>query len=402
MLTLIRGARFVLLVLALVTPGWADSAQKEGEDAEPRTTFAFGGYAKLDVLASKYYDGLPAADGAIRDIHFPAAIPVGGESDVFGQLDLHAKESRFHFKTLTEFANGKTVAVLVELDFLLGGQGDERVSNSFNPRLRHFYFEYDEWTLGQTWSVFQILDVPEDLDFAGVADGFIFNRQPQIRFSSGSWELSLENPETTLNPFRGGDRVVTEGATLPDFVVRHNSIGDWGNFSIAGLLRRLNHQFERDGVVEETFATGYGITIGGRIKVGKRDDIVVQASDGEGLGRYAAFNFANGAVLDARQNVQPTPSYLGFLGYRHFWNENLRTNVNVSGIMVDYDREISGESVNESAYSFSANLLYSPLPKLTFGVELMRGTRELEGGTKGKFDRLQLSGRYDFSFSSRD
>jgi len=39
--------------------------------------FTFGGYVKLDVLASKYYDGAPPPDSPLRDFHFPAAIPAG-------------------------------------------------------------------------------------------------------------------------------------------------------------------------------------------------------------------------------------------------------------------------------------------------------------------------------------
>ena len=35
----------------------------------------------------------------------------------------------------------------------------------------------------------------------------------------------------------------------------------------------------------------------------------------------------------------------------------------------------------------------------TFGVELMRAGRELGNGVNGRFDRLQFSAKYNFSFS---
>lgn len=60
-------------------------------------TFIFGGYVKLDVLASKYLDGAPLPAGPLRDLQFPAQIPVGGATDIFGETSVHAKESRFHF-----------------------------------------------------------------------------------------------------------------------------------------------------------------------------------------------------------------------------------------------------------------------------------------------------------------
>jgi hypothetical protein len=67
---------------------------------------------------------------------------------------------------------------------------------------------------------------------------------------------------------------------------------------------------------------------------------------------------------------------------------------------VDNDVGLSGDEGKKTAYSISANLLYSPIPELTFGLELMHGVRELENGTEGKFDRLQFFGKYDFKFST--
>ena len=104
--------------------------------------------------------------------------------------------------------------------------------------------------------------------------------------------------------------------------------------------------------------------------------------------------------MDSVDKVDSTPSYLGFVGYRHFWNERLRSNVNVSAIFVNNNEVLAGNSVNKSAYSVSGNLLYSPLPPLTFGVELMQGYRQIESGADGRFVRLQLAGKYDFRFTT--
>ncbi|UCF64797.1 MAG: TonB-dependent receptor [bacterium] len=365
-----------------------------------QTTFKFGGYVKLDMMQSKFHNGSVPIGNAIRDFHFPAAIPVGGTSDVFSTIDYHAKESRFNLGTQTKIGD-KDLKSFVEMDFLLAGQGDERVSNSFNPRLRHFYFSYDQWLFGQTWTTFQILDIPDDLDFAGAADGIIFNRQPLIRYTRGGWQFAIENAETTLDPYGGGGRITSGSAFFPDLVARYNFSGDWGNLSVAGLFRQLNYEYEDSLMVtKKESAVGYGITFGGKIKVGKKDDLRFQVSGGSGMGRYAALNFANSAVIKQDNTLKPTPSYLGFVGYRHFWNDRLRTNVNFSGISVDNDPMLAGNSVNKMAWSLSANLLYSPAPVLTFGFELMRGVRELESGVDGKFDRLQFSAKYAFGFAS--
>ena len=362
-------------------------------------TFTFGGYVKLDVLATKYHDGAPPPEGPIRDFHFPAQIPVGGATDIFAETTFHAKESRFHFDLTRELDNGNTLKAYVEMDFLLSAQGDERISNSYSPRLRHFYFSYGKWLLGQTWSTFQVVVMPEDIDFPGAADGIVFDRQPQIRFTTGPWQFSVENPETTLEPYQGGPRIITEAATMPDIVARRNFSGDWGTFSVAGILRRLNHQFEVDGRNDQSATLGWGFTLGAQIKVGERDDLRFHAAAGDGLGRYVAFGLSNGAVVDENLNVEAIPSYLGWIGYRHFWAKGLRTNVNVSGIRVDNDTTLTGHEVNREAYSASANLIYSPIPELSFGLEYMSAWRKVESGASGRFDRLQFAGKYDFSFS---
>jgi hypothetical protein len=82
-----------------------------------------------------------------------------------------------------------------------------------------------------------------------------------------------------------------------------------------------------------------------------------------------------------------------------FTNNQLRSNINISGFTVNNGAEISADGVNKLAWSMSLNLLYSPIKPLTFGVELMREGRELENVIAGKFDRLQFSAQYNFNFS---
>jgi hypothetical protein len=362
-----------------------------------QTTFKFDGYVKLDMMSTSFNNGPVAVGSALRDFHFPAAIPVGGTNEVFSTIDYHAKESRFNLGTETKIGD-HVLKAFVEMDFLLAGQGDERVSNSWNPRMRHFYFTYDSWLFGQTWTTFQILDLPEDLDFAGAADGIIFNRQPLIRYTLGDWQFAVENAETTLDPNGGGARIISPSAFFPDLVARYNFKVDFGNFSMAALLRQLNHEYEEDDVTKKNSTPGFGFSFGGKIKIGKKDDLRFQVSGGNGLGRYAALNFANSAIIEDDNTLKPIPSFLGFVSFRHIWNQTLRSNFNLSGISVTNDSQIAGDQVNRSAWSISGNVLYSPAKPLTFGLELMHAKREIEDGTKGSFTRLQFSAKYAFGF----
>ena len=90
----------------------------------------------------------------------------------------------------------------------------------------------------------------------------------------------------------------------------------------------------------------------------------------------------------------------GFVDYRHWWTDRLRSSANLSVYFADNDEDLTGPDVNQAAQSISVNLLYSPRPPLTFGVEYMHAQRELEGGEDGTMDRLQFSARYAFGYAS--
>ncbi len=86
-----------ILVVALLSPlVIAAQDTNDPEEEKKKTTFTFGGYAKLDWLTTQYFDGEPDPESPIRDIHIPSAIPVGSELDGY-DTELHARESRFFF-----------------------------------------------------------------------------------------------------------------------------------------------------------------------------------------------------------------------------------------------------------------------------------------------------------------
>ncbi|NIT65467.1 MAG: hypothetical protein GWM93_02060 [Gemmatimonadetes bacterium] len=72
--------------------------------------------------------------------------------------------------------------------------------------------------------------------------------------------------------------------------------------------------------------------------------------------------------------------------------------MNFSALHASNDTDLTGEAANAEFWSASANVLYSPIPPLTIGLEFMHAERKLESGVRGRFDRLQFSARYDFDF----
>ena len=373
------------VMLAMV--GSASAASLSDTDVQ------FGGYIKADVMFSDYSNGAPDSGNLSRQFYVPGTI-YGVEGNGKQVVDFQARETRFNFKTQTDL-DGHKLTGFIELDFMTHTDGNERVSNSYSPRIRQAFMSYDNWTVGQTWSTFQNPGaLPENLDFVGAADGTPFVRQTQVRYTSGGFQFSLENPETTVTPYQSAGRITSGSGILPDFVARYNYKSEGGAaYSFAGIVRRLDLETTVGGVEIDSDAMGFGASVAGIIPVGK-DDIKFTATYGDGLGRYMALNYANAAVLDSQNDLQTISSYGGFISYRHWWSEQWRSSVTLSGFKADNDEALTGGGVNKEAYSGYVNLLYSPIKPLTVGVEYMYAKNTKENGDDGDLNRIMFSAKY--------
>ena len=356
---------------------------KANRPAGDGTEFEFSGFIKHDMMMSRYSAGTAPAQGLIRDFYVPGLIPVGGESSTT-DFDTHIRESRFIFNVLRP---DDGLQAYLEMDFSANTGGDERLTNTTSPNIRQAFVRWNDVLIGQAWTTFfNVGALPENLDFIGPSEGTIFARQSQIRWSRGNWQFAIENPETTVTPFGGGARIVTDTASVPDFVARYNHSGDWGAFTIAGLGRQL----AIDGANGVDRQTAFALSVSGKFNVGK-NDIRWMASGGPGIGRYLGLNTANDGVLDARGNLDTIDAYGGFVSYRHHWNDQWRSNVTYSVFQADNETDLTGTSVTESASSAHVNLIYQATPHLRFGMEYIHAQRELESGASGNMNRVQFS-----------
>lgn len=354
------------------------------------TTVKFGGYVKLDAMMTKTGDGAMAT-GIGRDFYVPSLTPVGGKSQnrVF---DMHARQTRFNFSTETKTGE-HTLKSYIEMDFMVTPNGDERISNSYSPRLRHAFISYDNWLFGQTWSTFQnVASLPETVDFIGNTDAGIFVRQAQIRYTMGDLQFAIENPETTVTPSPGGARVVADDNEWPDFVARYNMKS--GDLSLVGavLLRQLTYN---NGTNVDDSTLSYGLSVTGKLMLGK-DDVRFGLNTGSGMGRYIGLNVANGAVVDAGNKLEAIDSMALFASYRHFWNDKWRSNVSYSMIDIDNNVTLTGTGATKSTNSLRLNLFYSLSNNLTLGGEFAHANREIETGQDGNLDRLQFMAMLKF------
>ena len=289
-------------------------------------TITFGGYIKVD---GRYVNG----DVAYRDFWIGTGTPL---TESASQFRIFANETRFN----TKYVHGDVMG-FIELDFW-GGGGNQIISNSANPRIRHAFIKYKDVLAGQTWSTFMNTSaIPESADFAGATPGLVFIRQGQVRYTMGNFQVSIENPESW-----GGD---TANDSVPDVVARYNLKGDWGSVSFSALGRQLHTNLGHS-------ETAIGGSIAGRIKTFGKDDFRFQLHQGE-LGRYVGVAFAKDLV---GEEVEDLTSYLA--AYRHYWNETLRTTV----LYGRAEADISGAERSQ----WSVNLFENLTKKLAVGVEV--------------------------------
>lgn len=355
------------------------------------TDFTVGGYIKLDAMVTQTSGG-QIATGIGREFYVPSLTPTG-TSDESANFDMHARQSRLFTKSTTALDNGKTVKGYFEIDFMATAGGDERITNGYSPELRHAVFSYENWTMGQTWSTYMDTAVlPDSLDFIGNTDGAVFVRQAQIRYTRGAFQFALENPQTTVTPFAGGARIVTDDNAMPDLVARFNHAAAWGSFSAALLARELS--YENGAINDSTY--GYGLGLNAKVNLPGGDDLRLTLNHGEGLGRYVALNAGNDAVLTAGNDLEAIAVTAYAAAYRHNWNPKWRSSLVWSQLLVDNEVALTGLAVPEAIHSVSANLIKQVADKLLVGIELRHANQALESGADGDLNRLQFSARYDF------
>ena len=362
--------------------------------ANPNSRFSYGGFIKLDAMLTDTSDGEIADGSAGRLLYVPSAIPVGG-ADEGTDLDMHAQFSRLWFSADTTLDSGDVLKGYIELDLFGGALGNEVATNTYGVAVRHAYASWNKWLAGQTWSNFQdVAALPDAVDFIGPTDGTVFVRQAQVRYTSGPWAFSLENPETLVNANNSAAKAGSDDNRLPDMVLRHTTRGDWGHFSVAGIVRELRHEVPASGIDDSS--TGYGISLSGKQVINASNDFRYMLTAGSGLGRYIGLGTHSDVVLDGDGELDEIGVLAGYAAWRHVISPTLRSNLYYAAAHYDNELAFTGPAVTRKVHSLSGNLIWTVLPKLDVGVELRLAERELESGVDGDLRRLQLHAKYSF------
>jgi hypothetical protein len=319
-------------------------------DLTENDKITFGGFIKGDVRSISGDVSSPVTNDDYWIGH-------ASNTDDLSSTKFAVNETRFNAK----YVHGD-VTGFIEMDFY-GGGGNEIISNSSHPRLRHAFIKYKNVLVGQTWTTFMNTSaLAEAADFGGPLVASAFVRQGQIRYTNGGLQVALENPNS--------DKGDGTQDNVPDVVAKYTFKGDWGNVSVAGVARQLN---TLGGNSESAF--GYGIA--GRIKTVGKDDFRFQVHGGE-TGRYVGVVAARDLV---GEQVEETTSYM--VAYRHFWTEDMRSTVFYGST----DADVANTKRNHVA----VNLFKNITKQLSFGIEV--GNFEMDEVGKSS-DYLQLSAKY--------
>jgi len=310
----------------------------------------FGGYIKADVRSISGDVSAPVVNNDYWIGH--AAV-----TDDISTTKFSVNETRFNAK----YVHGD-VTGFIEMDFY-GGGGNQIISNSSNPRLRHAFIKYKNILVGQTWTTFMNTSaLAEAADFGGALNASAFIRQGQIRYTNGGLQLALENPYS--------DKGDSTEDSIPDVIAKYTFKGDWGNISVAGVARQLN-------TVGGNTESALGGGIAGRIKTVGKDDFRFQVHGGN-TGRYVGVVAARDLV---GEEAEDTTSYM--VAYRHFWNDDLRSTV--------YYGSTDADKADTKRNHVAVNLFKNYTKQLSFGIEV--GNFEMNEVNKDS-NYLQLSAKY--------
>lgn len=168
---------------------------------------------------------------------------------------------------------------------------------------------------------------------------------------------------------------------------------DWGHLQIGMVARSLAY----DGDAGDDRRIGGGLQLSGSAAVGEQDLLLFGALGGKGIARYTADLTGSGmdAVVGDDGRLALLRLHGGFVGYTHYWTPMWRSNLIYGQLSGERNAALADDAFRRSRYGVF-NLLWSPAPSWTMGMELLYGQLEQQRGQRSDTVRLQGSLQYNF------
>lgn len=349
-----------------------------------KTFMKIGGYAKSDLT----FDPRPAGD---QERFIPSSIPIPAPTANVNNSTISVRPSRINVDFLVPTEAARTLRFFLEVDFF--------GSSSTTPRLRHAYAQGKNLLIGQTFSNFMDIDAsPDTLDFQG-PNSQVFIRNPMMRYTfrlgkTTTTSISIEKPSSDV-AFSTPEFKASPNSPSPDGTIQFRHDMDFGHVQLAALFRDVS-AFLPDGRSDSVF--GWGFNLAGLFKIGK-DNLTYQGAYGNGIARY--INDSSGLGIDAAvispldPRLEAVPMVAAYGGYQHFWFSKLRSSVVYGFLQSENTPAQVASTFHRSGYG-ATNLIWSPIPQLSFGSEFLYGWRVNKDNSTGNAPRVQISAKYNF------
>ncbi|MDR9426121.1 MAG: DcaP family trimeric outer membrane transporter [Marinobacter sp.] len=317
-----------------------------------------------------------------------SAITTDGSDTADGHFGADAKQSRIGIRTMTP----EGVKIVIETDF-----------RADNNRLRHAYGEYNGVLAGQTWSNFNsFAGFTPTLDFDSVSAAGLFSRTAQLRYTTGPFSVSVEEPKSSLV-----DSTLTEDDDakdgLPTLTARFEDSAGSLSYSAAGLV----HQVGYDTGASDDTAMGYGAFLAGKIAINDMVSIQGSVNYSDGANSYMWRSGENyygpDAYVDPNNEVETITTYGATLGTSINLGGGQSINIVYGMATNDYDdaeADYAGstdiQNAAETNQALFANYQFSPVKNVTMGVEYQYLKTEDVDGDDGDANRVMFMAKYGF------
>ncbi|CAM3605360.1 DcaP family trimeric outer membrane transporter [Halomonas lysinitropha] len=348
------------------------------------TTASVYGYVKLDIIHDVDADmGNTVAHSAIR---------LDGVDGPDGHTDFHAKQSRIGFKTSTPMS-GSTLNTTIEGDFY--GSGNDTF------RLRHAFGEWNGILAGQTWTNFGgFIGMTPTIDFLGQVGQGNIGRQSQLRYTTGGFSVALEDPGTIGSNIDMDNRINVDDdvkSSLPDLTLRYHADAGNVNYGASAVMRQIEYYNTARDDDENAFA--WGINLEASAEVADGVTIRGALTHGDGLGGYMYGSPGRAGYIDNNGDVEGIEGTGGTFGASvaaGSGNVNLGYGVATADLDDGVDEGALSTTSTDKVESIYLNYIWSPVARVSYGVEAGYHTRETHDGADG--DAVRLQGMVMYSF----
>ena len=339
--------------------------------------------AEVKVYGNIRLDASYQAEGgsASRLYNQISTVPLKGHKESSDELKSTLSATRIGLDFKSPMLN-QTVSGKLEMDFL-GGTGLD------NLRIRHAYLNYNQWLIGQTWSNFAVPDyMPETIDALGYVGGAV-KRIPQVRYSytilpSSQLIIAAEDPKDS-----------TVQARLPALTARWNQkIGDDLNMS----LRTMAHEKRIESDEEWSWGMGLGV------KYDFTPQTSVKADYYHVKGDSSFVSWTNSGVVKQGNEIVALSEFDSItVGVAQKINDKTRATLGYGYMKFKEDQAyiVASPQANKELWQAWANVFYSPVKPISFGLEYVYGEREVfkaldDGTKKGEDNRVSILAQYNF------